>query len=38
MKEEDDIIGGVGYVRVLGEVNDEYIVRFKEYWYVLEFK
>lgn len=34
----EDIMEGIGFVRIVGEVNDEYIVRFKEYWYLLEFK
>ncbi|KAG0631776.1 hypothetical protein M758_1G278300 [Ceratodon purpureus] len=34
-EEEED---GVGHVRALGEVDDEYIVRFKEYRYAGEFR
>lgn len=37
-KEEDDFNGKVGHVRALGEVNDEYIVRFKEYRHASELK
>lgn len=38
LEEKRDTPGGVGPVRALGEVNDEYIVRFKEYRHASEFK